>query len=312
MLKNIEFSHLKTFVLLANKLSFSQAAEQLNITQPVLSRKIQRLEQNLGIELFYRTKPRIQLTEAGQIFLGETCQILERLEKAVQTAQKVERGESGEIIVGLENFLAPNFAFALIKGYQKYYPKVRIIFKRLSTLEQIKALQKGEFPVGFAIAPPQTENLAVKTIFKEGLILALPETHPLGIQPDINLEKLANEPFIVDTSFSSLGFERPHSGLSSVILQACSKAGFTPKVAQMTDDLHLALEFVALGMGIALLPSAIQGIEKPGVIYRPLKSSTVEIEIVMTWRSDSLSPILQPFLEAIATYGLEFHGLTLH
>ena len=65
MLKNLEFSHLKSFVLLANKLSFSQAAEQLNITQPVLSRKIQRLEQNLGIELFRRTKPKIQLTEAG-------------------------------------------------------------------------------------------------------------------------------------------------------------------------------------------------------------------------------------------------------
>ena len=307
MLTNLDFSHLKTFVLLANKLSFSQAAEQLNITQPVLSRKIQRLEQNLGIELFHRTKPKIQLTEAGEVFLVETCQILDRLEKAVQTAKKVERGESGEIVVGLERFLPPNFAPALIKAYQKYYPKVRVIFKRLSTLEQIKALQKGELPVGFAIAPPPIEHLAMETIFKERLMLALPANHPFAMQSNVKLEKLANEPLIVDTSFGSADFEGLHSGLSSVIFQACREVGFTPNVGQVTDDLHLALEFVALGMGMALLPSAIQTIEKPGVIYRPLQSSTIEMEIVMMWRSDNSSPILRSFIEAIATYGFEFN-----
>lgn len=98
----MEFWQLQYFQAVAEELNFSRAAKRLNIAQPPLTRQIRQLEQELGVELFYRTKRYVQLTDAGKAFLEESRHILEQVEQSVLLAQRANRGEIGRLVVAFE------------------------------------------------------------------------------------------------------------------------------------------------------------------------------------------------------------------
>ncbi|MEY2603512.1 MAG: hypothetical protein QOH31_1293 [Verrucomicrobiota bacterium] len=96
----MELRHFKYFVAVAEELHFGRAAGRLNIAQPSLSKQIQRLEQELGFPLFYRTKQRVELLDAGHVFLDEVRRILRQAENAVESARRSHTGQSGRLLIG--------------------------------------------------------------------------------------------------------------------------------------------------------------------------------------------------------------------
>lgn len=99
MKSHIELHHLSAFLTVAEEMNFKRAAERLHIAQPPLSRQIHRLELDLGVKLFYRTKRQIQLTEAGRAFLGEARRILSQVEQGIRVAQRASRGELQRFLI---------------------------------------------------------------------------------------------------------------------------------------------------------------------------------------------------------------------
>jgi transcriptional regulator, LysR family len=97
----IELRHLRYFIAVAEELHFGRAAARLHMAQPPLSQQIRQLEEELGFQLFHRTKRSVQLTEAGAVFLAECQRIVQQLEQAVQLGQQVSRGERGQLVLGL-------------------------------------------------------------------------------------------------------------------------------------------------------------------------------------------------------------------
>jgi DNA-binding transcriptional LysR family regulator len=104
---NIELRHLRYFVSVAENLHFARAAEQLGISQPPLSQQIQALERELGVRLFERTNRRVELTEAGRLFLNEARLALKQVERAATIADRANRGEVGEVKVGYVDSMHP-------------------------------------------------------------------------------------------------------------------------------------------------------------------------------------------------------------
>ncbi len=96
----MELRHLRYFVTLAEELHFGKAAERLHIAQPPLSQQIRQLETELGFELFHRTKRKVELSEAGRVFLIEVQQIFRQLEQAIFLGRQVSRGEVGTVSCG--------------------------------------------------------------------------------------------------------------------------------------------------------------------------------------------------------------------
>ncbi len=292
MLFDIDLQHLQTFLIVVEEMNFGRAAERLHIAQPPLSRQIQRLEKNLGVELFLRTKPQIQLTAAGKVLAVEAKKILKQVDLAVQLTQRASRGEIGQIVIGFEGSSLSDIVPLSIKTYRQQFPEVKIYVQEMSTAEQLQALYEERIYIGFIVPQQVNDTLVVKTIREEPLVVAIAQSHPLATREEIEIQQLQQEHFLV-------GFRDFRCGLDGEVVKVCHQAGFNPNVVQVTNEMQLILGFVAAQMGVALLPSSIKNIIREGVVYRPLVPSTVKIALAIAWRKDTPCSTLDNFLQLV-------------
>ena len=289
----MELRHLRYFIAVAEELHFSRAAERLQIAQPPLSQQIRSLEKELGVQLFERTKRRVQLTEAGQIFLEEARLVLIQVEQAVRAAQRASRGEIGRLGVGVNSSATQSYVPEILRVFRERFPCVELVLHELTSHKQVQRILDNRIDVGFLWLPNVEDSaLSFMSIWQEPLIVALPETHPLASLPQIPLEALVREPFVVPPRHLGAGFY-------SQIINLCQQAGFSPKVAQEAMLMQTIVSLVAGGVGVALVPASLQNLQRVGVVYKPLQGQTPELEMAIVWRQDNLSPILREFLKVV-------------
>lgn len=290
---NIELRHLHYFVAVAEELNFGRAAERLHIAQPPLTRQIRQLEQELGVELFHRTTRRIELTEAGQVYLIEARRILAQVQESATLAQLASRGEAGQLVVGFEGSSAYDIVPLAVKMFREQFSRVSLIVREMTTGDQVKALHADHISVGFVVPPLfDTRDLMVETVLLEPLIVALPRDHPQAQQSTVDLGDLKDETFIV--------CPRHHKcGLYDHLISVCRQSGFSPRLTQETHEVQSILGFVAAGLGVALLPASVRHLQRSQVVYRTLQPSTEELELAIAWRRENPSPMVPAFLEIV-------------
>lgn len=288
----MELRQLQYFLAVAEELNFGRAAARLGIAQPPLSRQIRQLEQELGVELFRRTKRRVELTEVGRVFLEEARQILSQVEQGVRVAQRASRGEIGRLVVGFEGSSTYDVIPVSLKVYRERFPEVELVVYAMTTEEQIQALLENRIGIGFVVSPLNDKRLAIEIILREALILAIPESHPLVARNEVRVRELEGESFIM--------FQRNRGcGLYDQAIAVCQRAGFSPRVIQEADEMQVMLGFVAAGLGITLLSASVQQFQRPGVVYRTLQPSTPKVTLALAWRRDDPSAVLQAFIEVV-------------
>ncbi|RCJ25283.1 LysR family transcriptional regulator [Nostoc sp. ATCC 43529] len=289
----MELRHLRYFIAVAEELHFSKAAERLHIAQPPLSQQIQQLEAQLGVELFHRkTKRQVQLTEAGQVFLQEAYQLLAQLQKAIELTQKIGRGEKGQLRIGFTSLVTYNLLPVILRQFREQFPEVELILQELTTTEQERSLQESRIHVGFAHPPLEDNTLNQKCIQQEALIVALAETHPLAEQEKISVRSLVNQNLIVFPRH--LG-----SGLYDQIVSLCQQGNFSPKVTQEAIQMQTIIGLVSAEMGIAIVPSSLQNLQRTGVVYRSFEEKTPLVETAIVWREEDITPVLKEFLQVV-------------
>jgi DNA-binding transcriptional LysR family regulator len=292
MTTDIELRQLRYFVVVAEELNFTRAAERLQIAQPPLSRQIQNLEKSLGLTLLERTNRRVELTAAGQVFLLECRQILKQVERGVRATQRAARGETGQLVLGFEGAIHNDVVLKTIRTFRHQFPDVELIVQELASRQQVQGLQKGRIELGFIEPILATDDIWVESLIAEPLIVALSETHPLAAHEQLALAQLAEEVWITGRSDEGCG-------LLVRILAGCRAAGFTPNVKQETNDPQMMLSLVAAGVGVTLLPSSARSFFQTGVTYRPLQPPVPEVELAIAWHPQNQSPVLQAFLQTI-------------
>jgi DNA-binding transcriptional LysR family regulator len=286
----MELRHLRYFVAVAEELHFGRAAERLYMAQPPLSQQIRQLENEIGVTLFERTNRRVQLTEAGQVFVEEARSILERVDQAVVRAQRAERGESGWLGVGFVASATFGILPDILRRFRECYPDVELVLLELFGGEHGQALREKRIHVGFARLPGEEEGVVLETVAREPLLVALPSSHRLSPHTTVRLKELADEPFI---QFPP----QPQSHYAEYVIRLCQSAGFTPNVVQKTGALATAVSLVAAGIGVALVPASVENLRRSGVLYRPIAEPSPTIELTMAYRQQDPSPILPHFLE---------------
>src|SRR2546425_1476276 len=145
--KRMELRLVHYFIAVAETLNFSRAAERLYMAQPPLSQQIQRLEKEMGVQLFVRTKRSVRLTAAGEVFLQEAYRTLAQVEQSVHAAQQADRGEIGRLAIGFVGSSAYGMLPPMIQAFRERFPHVELLLRELTTVEQVQALHHGQIQI---------------------------------------------------------------------------------------------------------------------------------------------------------------------
>ena len=285
-------NQLESFLVLARRLSFTQAAEDLFISQPTLSRMISALEQELGLQLFYRSSRSVSLTPAGRAFARECPHILDSYRAGVDAAWLAQRGLRGRVTVGV---LRDTFDTEAVKLCQKMageYPQIRLELVALSHSDLIRTFMAGEVDAiintGDALPPEEAESIILR---RDRQCAVVPVSSPLARMRSLRMEDLKDENFVVMSRTSSL----PGYGM---LWRMAAEAGFTPKVAAEADHVPSLLMLVACGVGVSTLTDDLEYLAQGMVSFIPLVGVPLSCR-TFAWRRDNQNPSLPFLLEVV-------------
>lgn len=290
----MELRHLRYFVAVAQRKRFREASRFLHVSQPAISKTLTQLEQELAVKLFARSGRTVRLTPQGEVFYEETLRTLKQSDYAAEAAQRAARGEIGSLTLGFCSIAAYGFLPSVVRQYKELLPGVRLLFREMNPLQQEAAFSEGDIDIGIT-RPPFAKKLArdlnVKTILREPLLVAVPESHPLSGKK-VQIEDLSEEPFII--------FHRDGAPtVFDAILGMCQEHGFAPKVAYEADIMQTLFTLVAAGQGIAIVPMCTLNLRPEGVRFLRLQPDRYRADLVLAWPKASQSTVLPAFVRLI-------------
>lgn len=291
----MELRHLRYFIAVAEELHFGRAAERLGISQPPLSQQIQTLEEEIGARLFERTNRRVELTDAGRLFLDESRQVLAQVDKAVLLARRARLGELGELKIGFTSS-AP-FTSTIpssIHAFRKAYPDVHLDLQEMSSRQVLKALLEESLQVGVIRPLALPDAVHWVELFREPLVAVLRADHPLaaGSEDGLAIAALAEEPFVF--------FPRSYgTGLYDQVIALTRQAGFSPRIAQEASEAMTIIGLVSAGLGVSILPASFRRTRVDGVVYRTLSDPEATTAVWLVRRQNEGSPLALSFIDLV-------------
>ena len=240
----MELDQLRYFLQAAERGNFTRAAEDLLISQPALSRSIQKLEEELGQPVFERMSRSVSLTDVGRLLQGRAQQVLAILEDT--RAEITDDGECGRVRVGAIPTIAPYFLPEILKSFSTAFPKSTLLVQENTTNHLLKSCTQGEIDLAIVALPILAKDLVVEKLFEEELLLVFPPRHPLADRSKIRLKDIEPLPFVM--------LDEAHC-LSDNIMSFCRQRSFQPLAVERASQLVMVQELVSLSHGISLIPA---------------------------------------------------------
>ena len=297
----MELRHLRYFVAVAEELNFSRAAGRMYLSQPALSQQVRKLELELGVSLFSRTKNHVELTEAGRVLLEGARRVLVLVEQTAREAREVGGAEISHLRVGFPEYANHTPVADALQTFRRRYPYVELEEHETLTLQetllQIDKLHRGTLDIGFMLKPEEDDLVEIEHVLDIELVAALPEGHPLADRDAISMKDLADERLIL--------FSRNfHPRSYDYVVACCREAGFKPKVVQRKEPQLYSgattYRMVASGIGVGIVARPVlSGYRQYDVIFKPLRDPAPALALVAAWRRGHSSPNLQAFLEVV-------------
>jgi DNA-binding transcriptional LysR family regulator len=288
---NLEFSELHAFVVLAGRLHFRKASEQLFLSQPALSKKIQRLEEKLNGALFVRSRRKVALTDAGRSFLPKATKLLQDAEDALRETRAVIEGRAGTLRIGFVIASVSNILPRTILRFRKLYPEVELEMREMPSPLQVSSLIERSLDVGILRMPISNPKLMSVPLFSEHLVLVAPATVPYRHRKGIS--RFRNSGFIFVSRLVSETFH-------DRVLSLCLRAGFTPRVVQEANEILTILHLVRAGVGVSLVPRSAVRLKVPGVRFHELGWKEPLWRIGVAWnRNSEKLPLISRLIKVV-------------
>ena len=283
---------LRGFVAVAEELHFGRAAARLKMTQPPLSRQIQKLERVVGAQLLERDNRRVALTAAGEVFFGEARRLLALADTAPELARRVSSGSHGVVRIGFTAASTYGTLGRLIDTVAGGLPDIDLDLHEMVTREQVAALLNEEVDLGLARPPFDSETFGSRLLRREALLVAVPTGHRLmDLGREVVAADLAAEPVVMHSPTQARYF---YDLVVSLVPAASQNAVHT--VSQVLTMLWL----VAAGRGIAFVPASATRLPIDGVGFVRLDTSVPEpVELHLLWVHESRNPALRRVLELL-------------
>ncbi|MFZ6648165.1 LysR family transcriptional regulator [Undibacterium sp. TJN25] len=283
-MRKLDTNALQMFVAVALSLNFRQAAEQLHMSQPPLSRAIKLLEQRLGVQLFERDTQRVALTAAGADLLPRAQQILGLLQEAEVSVARHQAGT--RLRLGLTTSVEIGMFSAFTAALQAALGGAALELSFASSPRLVAGLRASRLDAAVIALPTNTYELAVQPLLQQDMMAALQSSHPMARRRSLALVDLGTE--------SVYWFERARQPAFFDHCHAIFREhGFAPHFVREPQDHHVLLGDVAAGRGIALLPQSFTSLKMSGVAYRKLregKELSLGLGLVMQHASQGRAP----------------------
>jgi DNA-binding transcriptional LysR family regulator len=294
----MELRHLRYFVAVADALSFTKAAEKLRLAQPSLTRQVRNLEDEIGVKLLDRSSNRITLTDEGHQFLFDAKKLLAMCAESIATVQRMKQGQSSDLNIGYVANIHYGLLPATLGAFRKLCPGVALNLFDMNSAEQFLALDSRKIDLGFVgiRASLSGHQLLSECVAHDTMLVALPASHPLALNTAVQLAALASQFFIGMSA-------KTHPGAREWLAETCRGAGFAGRILQEADSEPTVMQFVADGLGVALLPEQITGLPHEGVVFRRLAPPLLR-ESTIAWRADNQSKPLKEYIQIVKELSL--------
>jgi DNA-binding transcriptional LysR family regulator len=283
----LDLRRLRYFVAVAEELHFGRAAARLYITQPVLSRQIRLLEQELGTKLLERSPRNVTLTVPGQQLLEDGRMLLAAAEAARRRC--VASAEAHPTLT--IGFWGHEWIAPALRGFAAEFPGVDTRLHRIAWDDQIDVIHDGRVDVAFVALPVDARALELLPFQTDQRVAALPADHPCADRSEIGIEDLADDPVIVQG-----GATDEWNAFHNVDPRP---DGTRPRPGPVANNFQEKLELVAAGAAVSFLPESVaRHYIPPGVIYVPVRDIP-PIEICIAWKPERSSPLVDGFIRAV-------------
>lgn len=287
----MELRHLRYFLAVAEHENVRVASERLHVTQPAVSRQVQDLEDELGVQLFERLPRGIRLSRAGTAFREDVLKLMESLAAASDRARRVAQGEIGMLrlgyveVAGWEGIVPESF-----QAFLQVAPRVRLEPEPAGTPEQLARMSAaaldGGFVYQFGALPP---GLASMPLQEHGVLLAMPARWPARPRAPIRLQDLAGAPFVF--------FKRStYPAYHDLLLAACAAGGLVPHIVQEGQSEAAVLSLVSAGIGIAIVNDRNRFRPPARVEFAEIDDLRLRLPLSFVFPQEDANPALETML----------------
>lgn len=283
----------RCFVAVAEHLHFGRAAAELNMTQPPLSRQIQKLERHVGAELLDRRGRGVELTAAGRLFLAESRKLLGLANRAPEGARRVATGQLGLVRLGFTAAAGFGPLSGLLSTVKHALPGLDIDLVEMVTAEQLQALDEERIDMAIGRLHTSLPHLESQLLLKERLLLAVPSDSELArLGPALTKADIRDQPIIMHSVTKARYFYDIIVGNFEIDPE---------QVRYSLGQIMTMISLVAGGHGIAFVPESAERSSVPGVEYLAFRDFEDDIvRLHALWRPDSSNPALRSFLTAMS------------
>ncbi len=293
----LDLKRLQSFVTVAEETTLSRAAERLHISQPALSRRIQELEQDLGVRLFEPVGRGVGLTGQGEELLAHSRSLLAQAEALGDRARALGQGDVGVLRVGGSPQVLEHLIPGVLTAFGKAWPQIQVRLIEDGSLQMLQRLERGEVHLALTAYPPE-QMFQSQVLSPVPVLAAVAVSHRLASQAEIEVTDLVEEPLLV----------LHHGFLTRETFDAaCRLAHVRPRLFLESGAPHTALALAEAGLGIAIVPSTVRNTAKRLSLRRVLyEGKPLEMRLAVSWDPRRfLPPYAKPFIEEVAVQARE-------
>lgn len=262
----VDVRDLECLVALRTELHFRRASDRLGMSQPALSKRVQKVEAELGVLLFDRSSGAVTVTCAGVEVLRHAQSMLEAWRVMKRSADDLQRGTRGLVQIGAVGSAFYEALPRLLARAREALPDLELRVEEMETPELVHALHSGEVQLGF-LRPPAGYGIEVQTVWVEDLVAAVPQDSDLAARPHLEAADLQAERFIFFGRSAGIGYWDRVAALFH-------EAGLEFDPQEAAGHVSTILGQVAIGAGVSIVPSSAQRVRIPGVVYVPFGTPT--------------------------------------
>jgi DNA-binding transcriptional LysR family regulator len=294
----VDLRDLRYFVAVADELHFSRAAARLHLDQPTLSRRVRRLERQLGVELLRRTTRSVALTDAGRAFLERARDSLAAADAAIAAAREAANGHVGVLRIGMMAQIATELRANSLRVFSERYPNVEAnVLGGYPYVDPTCGLVAGGSDVAFVWEPIVHPEIETRTLFEEPRYVVFSDDHRFARQAVVTVDDLEDEPVC---GFPAAYYDDPTVAAWGDAFQLQPRPdGTRRRVGAVVTNRDEWVDALIRGKAVSPTPySTAQYYHWPGVTFAPLEGA-LPIKVAIAWRRDRSSPVVSNFVEVV-------------